>query len=654
MNKKDYKEAVENIKADEKLKEETYKKMISQKKSHIYQKLIAVCAVFLVVLSVTYVKLDNDKENIVQKPKETIAKEEINLPTFETKEELKEYLKKQNNRFDNILENEIAVDTVTSQATNSESLKSAGDSVDTIKDESTNDYSKTNTQVEGVDEADIIKTDGKYIYYIAKNGAKNKIIIIDKDTLKILDKIDDLENEAESITPIEIFIKDNKLIVLANKWKYSEEGYSKNSTSALIFDTTNKEDIKFERNIEIAGTYLSSRMIGDNLYFIAQRSVYYTETCKDTDIMPIYKDTAISETKKCIPLNRIYYFPETDSNSYISVTGVNVNSKEEANIETFLGASSEIYSSEDYLYLTKTDYRTNILRRTSTSLTEIYKLKLEDSKISFKAKAEINGYINDQFSMDEYDGNLRIATTAYDKDGNTTNNLYILDENLKELGSIENMAKNEKIYSVRFIGKTGYIVTFKQVDPLFVIDLSNPEKPEIKGELKIPGYSSYLHPYDDTHIIGIGRNTEETTYGSTVNTNMKMSMFDIADLENPKEMFSVSIGGRGTYSEILSNHKALFFNKEKNLIGFPITIYEEEPSKSRVTGAIIYEINLNEGFIEKGVIESSRNTSQYYSYNYDKEIKRIIYIDDKIYAFSNEIMKVVNMDTLQEIGKVEY
>ena len=135
---------------------------------------------------------------------------------------------------------------------------------------------------------------------------------------------------------------------------------------------------------------------------------------------------------------------------------------------------------------------------------------------------------------------------------------------------------------------------------------------------------------------------------------MKMSMFDIADLENPKEMFSVSIGGRGTYSEILSNHKALFFNKEKNLIGFPITIYEEEPSKSRVTGAIIYEIDLNEGFIEKGVIESSRNTSQYYSYNYDKEIKRIIYIDDKIYAFSNELMKVVNIDTLEEIGRVEY
>ena len=256
--------------------------------------------------------------------------------------------------------------------------------------------------------------------------------------------------------------------------------------------------------------------------------------------------------------------------------------------------------------------------------------------------------------MDEYDGNLRIATTAYDKDGNTTNNLYILDENLNKLGSIENMAKDEKIYSVRFIGKTGYIVTFKQIDPLFVIDLSNPEKPEIKGELKIPGYSSYLHPYDDTHIIGIGRNTEETTYGSTVSTNMKMSMFDIADLENPKEMFSVSIGGRGTYSEILSNHKALFFNKEKNLIGFPITIYEEEPSKSRVTGAIIYEINLNEGFIEKGVIESSKNTSQYYTYNYDKEIKRIIYIDDKIYAFSNELMKVVNMDTLEEIGRVEY
>ena len=140
---------------------------------------------------------------------------------------------------------------------------------------------------------------------------------------------------------------------------------------------------------------------------------------------------------------------------------------------------------------------------------------------------------------------------------------------------------DEKIYSVRFIGKVGYIVTFKQIDPLFVIDLSDPTNPTIKGELKIPGYSSYLHPYDDTHIIGIGYNTEENKYGGTVNKNMKMSMFDVSDLENPKEIFSIDIGDEYAYSEITSNHKALFYNKSKNLIGFPITYRTENYGTSK-------------------------------------------------------------------------
>ena len=263
--------------------------------------------------------------------------------------------------------------------------------------------------------------------------------------------------------------------------------------------------------------------------------------------------------------------------------------------------------------------------------------------------------------MDEYKGNLRIATTSYNRKYETENNIYILDKDLNEIGYLEGLAKEENIYSVRFMGKTGYVVTFKQVDPLFVIDLSNPEKPEVKGKLKIPGYSSYLHPYDDTHVIGIGKNTEETEYGSTVNTNMKMSMFDVSDLENPKEMFSVSIGGKGTYSEILNNHKALFFNKEKNLIGFPITIYDENisntdyRSRTKMQGAIIYEINLDKKeFKEKGTISIKNDESGYYSYDYSKVITRLIYIGNKIYALSDSIMKVVDIDSLKELGELEY
>ena len=139
----------------------------------------------------------------------------------------------------------------------------------------------------------------------------------------------------------------------------------------------------------------------------------------------------------------------------------------------------------------------------------------------------------------------------------TANNLYVLNEKLEVIGKIEDLAKDEKIYSARFVGDKGYVVTFKQIDPLFVIDLSDPNNPEVKGALKIPGYSSYLHPYDDNHIIGIGYNTKTNKYGNVTNTNMKMAMFDVSDLENPKEIFSVDIGDENGYvsSDINYNHK---------------------------------------------------------------------------------------------------
>ena len=146
---------------------------------------------------------------------------------------------------------------------------------------------------------------------------------------------------------------------------------------------------------------------------------------------------------------------------------------------------------------------------------------------------------------------------------------------------------------------TNYMVTFKQIDPLFVINLSDPTNLVVKGELKIPGYSSYLHPYDETHIIGIGYNTKSNPYGGITNSSMKMSMFDVSDLENPKEMFHIDMGEESVYSEITRNHKALFYHKDKNLIGFPIT-YREIDAKFRKNGLAMYKIDLKKGFEKYG------------------------------------------------------
>ena len=253
-----------------------------------------------------------------------------------------------------------------------------------------------------------------------------------------------------------------------------------------------------------------------------------------------------------------------------------------------------------------------------------------------------------------YEGKLRVATNIRikeeaekniqndEEDINTFkqtidgNRLYVLDEELKEIGRIDNLAKDEKIYAVRFIGKYGYIVTFKQIDPLFVIDLSDPTNPQIKGELKIPGYSAYLHPYDENHIIGIGYNTKDNGYGGITNYNMKMSMFDVSDAENPKEIFNIDIGNSYTYSDILYNHKSLFYKKADNLIGITVG------SNGKNTFEL-FKIDLEKGFEEYGRITGENINS----------IERTIYIENTLYSLGYKNIISYNLENLQKIKELE-
>ena len=544
-------------------------------------------------------------------------------------EQLKAILKENYNSVGE-LNGEVMMDTVKSEATSSEQKES---------------YSTTNVQVENVDEADIVKTDGKYIYYVS-NG---KIYIVKANDLTIASKIE-IKSENERFYPIEIYINQNKLIVLGNSYNYEKETTSNkigdifedvarvntnNMAKAIVYDISNKEDIKQTRIVALDGNYTQSRMIGDNIYFISNKIPNYYKNIEDDNILPIYKDTAIDENTKKIECNDIVYFEGTESYNYMLVAGFNINNNNPVNTETFFGAGSTVYASENNLYIAQS-YWSDDHKNT------IYKFNLKDSQIKLKCKGEVKGYLNNQFSIDEYEGNLRIATTSgYDE--NSNNQLYILDENLNQIGKIDNLAKGEKIYSVRFIGKVGYIVTFKQIDPLFVIDLSNPTNPIVKGQLKIPGYSSYLHPYDETHIIGIGYNTKSNGYGGITNDNMKMSMFDVSDLQNPKEMFNVNIGDKYTYSQITSNHKALFYNKDKQIIGFPVT-YSNKNNKY-INSLVLFKIDLEKGFEKYGEIKQD--------INYKTDIDRAIYIGDKLYTLSNLQITQYDFNTINKINEVK-
>lgn len=618
------------INQNEKKKTQKFKKVITEKKTKgsLIKKYIITCLILAICLLgvIIYLKQSKKVETQIAEDDTTQSTNE-ELPRFKNMNELKKVIKK-NNKTRYVAYSDGSIPEIT----NMEGTTATAD-----------EYSKTNTQVENVDEADIVKTDGKYIYYLGDE----KIYIINSETLA-QESVIQFSEEQNRVYPSEIYINKNKLVVLANTntiqpyevTSDSEVSTEKVKTStkrmanAIVYDLSDIKEPKKEREVAIEGSYSNSRMIGDTVYLISSKSIRYYDEMSDDDLLPIARDSAVSAENQKIDCTDIAYFPGTQENCYTIIAGFNIEKNEPANTETFYGASDEIYASENNLYIAQTDYNYSEIFLIENTETTIYKFSLENADLKLKCQKTIKGYLNDQFSMDEYEENLRVAVTTEKE-----NRLYILDENLNEVGRIEDMAEGEEIYSVRFMGKVGYVVTYKQIDPLFVIDLSDTHNPQIKGELKIPGYSSYLHPYDETHVIGIGYNTKINQYGGTENTTIKMSMFDVSDLENPKEMFKISIGERKSSSEIISNHKALFYNKEKNLIGFPAINDSQEEF-------VLYNIDLEKGFTKYGKIENEQE-------DWINSIKRGIYIGEKLYILTTEKITEYNISDLQKINEIE-
>jgi uncharacterized secreted protein with C-terminal beta-propeller domain len=302
--------------------------------------------------------------------------------------------------------------------------------------------------------------------------------------------------------------------------------------------------------------------------------------------------------------------------------------------------------------------------------TVIHKIAIKDGNIEYKTNGEVVGYTLNQFSMDESGEYFRIATTknrtwseyADEEDKESYSNLYILDDELKVVGSVEELAKGERIYSVRFMQDRAYLVTFKQTDPLFVIDLKNPRSPKVLGELKIPGFSNYLHPYDNNYLIGIGKETKENEWGGVTTLGVKFSLFDVSDVGDPKEVDTYVVGDQGSDSIALNDHKAFLFSKEKNLLAVPVTIREDKTGRGwgelTFSGAIVFDIDEN-GFELKGKIDHSdggkiANRDCWWGYcYYENNVLRNLYMDDVLYSFSNKYLKMNKIDDLELVKELE-
>jgi inhibitor of cysteine peptidase len=536
--------------------------------------------------------------------------------------------------------------------------------------ESPSDYSATNIQVAGVDEADIVKTDGEYIYLVSGN----RTIIVKSYPPEQAQIVSEIELDG---TIIGIFINKDRLVVFEQETPYylyyddvpavreSYIPYVSPKIFVKVYDVSDKENPQLQRELSAEGQYVSSRMIGDYAYVVINEPVY--EQDNEPNLPKIY----FSGNETEIPATDIYYSDVSDYYyMYTTIIAINMQDDEqEPTYETILlGASSNLYVSLNNIYLTFPVWGTDILGRENWDFqkTSIYRIHIEGDEMEYIATGEVPGMVLNQFSMDEYGGYFRVATTTYD--GTSQNNVYILDMDLNIVGSLEDLAPGETIYSTRFMGNRGYLVTFKQVDPLFVIDLSDPQHPQKLGYLKVTGYSDYLHPYDETHIIGIGKETTDAGEFAWYQ-GVKISLFDVSDVNNPVEISKLEIGDRGTDSPVLYDHKAFLFDKSRNLLVMPIleakvdvTKYSEAElawayGEPVYQGAYVFDISIDQGLQLKGRIthiDDPFGPEQGYYYYYSPfAVERSLYIDDVLYTISQAKIKMNSLEDLAYINEVE-
>jgi uncharacterized secreted protein with C-terminal beta-propeller domain len=565
---------------------------------------------------------------------------------------------------------------------------------DSAKDssQSAGSHGETNVQVEGVDEADVIKNDGRYIYFIAGN---NLVIVdaLDPANMSVAGKI--VLDGGSSFS--EMFITGNTLTAIGYTYEdmpmletTAPEGREmmpgryipvKNYTFAKVYDISDKTNPVMTREYLIEGYPLSSRMTGGKLYLVTNKWAYFygvDGTARAEDILPYKYDSTKDGETTMIDASDVAYLPNPVDNSFMNISVMDVDSSKAVEVETVMGGGSTIYMSTEALYIVKPVYYffpllieravdsegsdtavSSETQDTQEPKTQIFKYDLTANSVKYAGTGEVRGDVLNQFSMDEYNGFFRIATTLWTEEG-TVNNVYILDKNMNNTGSIEKLAPGERIYSVRFSGSTGYVVTFRNMDPLFVLDLSNPANPRVTGELKIPGFSNYLHIVGENYLLGIGVDTREVytkdENGKEIVTGfetggLKLSLFDVSDPYNPQEIDVLVIGKQGSYSEAQYNHKAFTWWPEKQVAMFSAQINTAEKYgdwNSWTEGAVIVDVN-NGRLSLRGILPTT-DQGVYWSYYTPT---RVTYINDTVYYLQMGKIRTFDFNTLAPISELQ-
>ncbi len=533
-----------------------------------------------------------------------------------------------NARSENLLESETAMGDMA--AAEEAAASEAADSGSTVS--YAGDYSQTNVQTEGVDEGDVVKTDGRYLYII-REGREVQIVSIQAGKMAEVAVIrPTLEQSENSI--LDMYLTGDTLQIICQRYdadmqEDGEDAYYMNYrgiTSVCTYDLTDRANPVHVGTTEQEGTYYTSRKSGEYLYLFT--SVYpqeslirqYADQGKEYGLIPLVNGETMAASDIYIPKE-----DDRGGTEYMLITSVNENKPDQiADQKAILESASRFYVSTENIYLERENWESG------STQTAIARFSFSQGKIKGESAGVVNGAVTDDFATNEYDGFLRVLTTQWNDSGSQTNNVYVLDQNMEIVGKIDNLAEDESIYSARFMGNTGYFVTYRQVDPLFSVDFSDPTHPKILGELKVSGFSEYLHFYGENRLLGIGWETDPET-GAT--KGLKLSMFDVSDPADVKEVDKLVIKNidyfPGEY-----NYKALTVSPEKNVIGLAASSYE---SSGTVNSYMVFSYDEKEGFLTDltyGLQEGG---------DVSAEEVRGVYADDTFYVADGNNVTAFNM-----------
>lgn len=474
------------------------------------------------------------------------------------------------------------------------------------------DYSKTNTVDEQIDEADIVKTDGKYIYTLNKGSNQLEITKVGEKNLSyVYDEVIKSEKKQWALKAMEMYVQNDRMVIISNlyhnldtdnNFKKIYNGIFKDNTSEAmveikrtemtridVYDISNKNEIEKISSKKQDGFYNTSRISDGILYVFTDffSSVQYNDALKKENIKANEESIPKVDGKKITPSNT-YILEDKDANSsFYVVSAWDLGEPENCLVKkAILGQVSQIYVSPNAMYLMKEDWREE-----NGNSTRIIKFLYQDGTMHFKASTGVKGSVDNSFAANESNGYLRVVTHVeeFKEEYRTYTNLYILNNKLKVTGSVKKLAEGEDLYGVRYVKDMAYFVTFEQVDPLFSVDVSDPWNPKVIGKLKIPGFSEYLHLWSDNLLLGIG---EEDEY-------VKLSMFDISDPSKVKEV-SKKVIRKGDYTRTTAAgyYKSVCIMPEKNIIGFTLSIQDQE--KDLVTEQyVVFSYNKTKGFQKK-------------------------------------------------------